>query len=788
MTSTREKGQGKQTRIRKPKADRLHILPLQDRPFFPAQTAPVVMNESAWGDTLEALSGQDPVPVGLVLVRHDRPDDATTEDFYDTGTMVLMHHPVLSNGKIQFIAEGQRRFRILRWHKESRPLVADIEFVDDQLRQGDKIRAYAIEIVQCLTQLAPLNPLYADELQYLLENYDLNRPSELADLAATVTTADRDDLQYVLSTRDLTLRMERVLRLIRKELQVAQIQARIHQQVEKAVSDNQRRFFLKEQLKAIQRELGIAKDDRTADIDLFVERLQIKQPPEDVQRRVSNELDRLRVLEAGSPEYAVTRTYLDVLTDLPWGIATSDALDLTAARKTLEATHAGLEDVKTRILEFLALAAYSGSVKGSILLLVGPPGVGKTSIGKTIADALGRKFQRVSLGGMRDEAEIKGHRRTYVAAMPGRIVQALRRAGTENPVIMLDEIDKIGASFQGDPASALLEVLDPEQNQHFLDNYLDVPIDLGKILFVCTANQVDTIPPPLLDRMEVIRLSGYLTEEKIDIASRYLLPKQLRRAGLKPSAVRISRKALRTLIEGYAREAGVRSLDKHLARLVRRAVIRLLDGSLSEPVRIGPEELRDWLGPPHFIPTVPHRAVGVVTGLAWTPMGGTTLDIESALVEGGRPELKLTGNLGDVMRESAEIALSFVRSRGKAYGFGDRLARSAIHVHVPEGATPKDGPSAGITLACSLISAALEKRIRKPIAMSGELTLTGQVISVGGIQEKIIAARRAGIREVILPSGVIDQFEQLPPHLKEKLTFHFVRHFDEVFQLAFGDA
>ena len=495
-------------------------------------------------------------------------------------------------------------------------------------------------------------------------------------------------------------------------------------------------------------------------------------------------MEKLAVLEPGSPEYSVTRNYLDWITLLPWGQHSEDKLDLAYARKVLDKDHYGLEDVKERILEFLALGIMKGEIAGSIILLVGPPGVGKTSIGHSIAEALGRKFYRFSVGGIRDEAEIKGHRRTYIGAMPGKFIQAMKDAGTQNPVIMLDEIDKIGASYHGDPASALLEVLDPEQNSDFLDHYLDLRFDLSKALFICTANQLDTIPRPLLDRMETISLSGYIASEKLQIARKYLLPRQLKRAGLKRSDLKLNSPALKAIIEGYARDAGVRRLEKQLGKIVRKAVVKILE-KVKKPIEITPENLQDYLGGPVFRDERNLSGAGVVTGLAWTAMGGATLSVEAVATHQFNRGFKLTGQLGDVMRESAEIAYGFILSRAEEFGVDQAFFQNSfIHLHVPAGATPKDGPSAGITMASALLSLARNKPVRN-IAMTGELTLTGQVFPVGGIREKVIAARRAGIRELILPADNRSDVEEVPEHIRKGIKVHFASVFEDVAPLLF---
>ncbi len=767
--------------------DDLILLPLHERPFFPPQTVPLLLSESAWLETVERVGEEPGHLVGLVLVdsAHD-PEHALPEDFAEVGTVVRMHRPGRQQGNIQFIAEGLQRFRILQWISREPPYRARVEYLHEpRPDHEEELRAYAIAIINALKELMPLNPLYSEELKFFLSRFGPHEPSSLTDFAASLTTAPREQLQEVLEAVNLRRRMEKVLVLIKKELEVAKLQTQIRQQVEEKVSDQQREFFLREQLKAIQKELGLAKDDKTADLERFRERLEGLEVPEAAQKRIDEELEKLAILETGSPEYGVTRNYLETLTALPWGKCSEDRLDLDHARTVLDRDHDGLEDVKSRILEFLAVGALRGEIAGSIILLVGPPGVGKTSIGRSIADALGRQFYRFSLGGMRDEAEIKGHRRTYIGAMPGKFVQAIRDAGTANPVIMLDEIDKIGASYQGDPASALLEVLDPEQNRDFLDHYLDVRFDLSKVLFVCTANQLDTIPQPLLDRMEVIRLSGYITEEKVAIARHHLWPRQLERAGLKRGQLRISDSALRQVVEGYAREAGVRNLEKQLGRMVRKSAVEILGGAKT-PIRIGRGDVERLLGQPYFQRERPLTGVGVVTGLAWTAMGGATLSIEATRVHTKNRGFKLTGKLGEVMRESAEIAYSYISSHLKEFRGDPRFFDEAfVHLHVPEGATPKDGPSAGVTMATALLSLARNERPDRSLAMTGELTLTGQVLPVGGIREKVIAARRSRIHELILPEANRRDYDELPEYIRAGLTVHFARHYRDVYKVVF---
>ena len=767
--------------------DTLVLLPLPGRPFFPGQVQPVSFNPDNWQATLDAIAQQGNGLLGLAYVHESDPAKATVEAFPETGCVVRLHRPPgLAEHAGQFLAQGLRRFRIVRWLNESGPLIAQVEYPRSQGdRESDEIKAYSMAIIAAIKELLPLNPLYSEELKQHLGQFNPHHPSLLADFAAALTTASGDSLQEILETLPLRVRMAKVLELLKREKEVAELQGQITSQVNEKVSANQREFFLREQLKVIEKELGLSKDDNTSDLERFQLRLEQLDPPAKVLERLDEEFNKLRVLESGSPEYGVTRNYLDWATSVPWGVYSEDNLSLPHAREKLDEHHDGLDDVKARIVEFLAVGAFKGSIDGSILLLVGPPGVGKTSIGRSIADALDRKFYRFSLGGMRDEAEIKGHRRTYVGAMPGKLVQALKEVEVANPVIMLDEIDKIGASYQGDPASALLEVLDPEQNSDFLDHYLDLRVDLSKVLFVCTANQLDTIPAPLLDRMEVIRLSGYIAEEKLAIARNHLWPKLLERHGAKPSQIKINNAALKLVIESYSREAGVRGLEKRLSALVRNAILQMVEEGEAR-IRLGKREVERILGQAPFRADKTLRGKGVVTGLAWTAAGGATLSIESSKIHTLNRGFKLTGQLGDVMKESAEIAYSYVVAHLREIGCEvDFFDMSMVHLHVPEGATPKDGPSAGITMATALVSLARGEKIRRPLAMTGELTLTGQVLPVGGIREKIIAARRARIAEVILPFANRGEYEELPDYLREGIEAHFVRTFRDVFDIAF---
>lgn len=767
---------------------RMYVLPVSNRPFFPAQVQPIMVNQNPWQETLKRVGETDHRVMGICYVEDPESEDdvPASEEVETIGCAVRVHQAQQEGGKVQFIAQGLKRFRIVQWLRRRPPYLVEVEYPEEPEEPADELKAYTLAIISAIKELLRTNPLYGEEVKQYLSRFGPDDSSPLADFGASMTSAPGRELQDVLDAVPLLHRMEKVLLLMRKELEVARLQSEINEEVNEKVQKHQRDFFLREQLKVIQRELGIAKDDKTADIERFEERMEKLDPPEAVMERFHDEVQKLQVLEQGSPEYGVTRNYLDWLTQVPWGVHSEDHFDLPEARRVLDRDHDGLEDVKSRIVEFLAEGSFKGEVSGSILLLVGPPGVGKTSIGHSVADALGRKFYRFSLGGMRDEAEIKGHRRTYIGAMPGKFAQALKDTGVANPVIMLDEIDKIGSSFQGDPASALLETLDPEQNREFLDHYLDVRMDLSKVLFICTANQLDTIPRALLDRMDVIRLSGYIAEEKLAIAKHYLLPRLLKRTGLLKKQLNITDAAIRQVIEGYAREAGVRSLEKLLHKIVRKGIVKLLDDP-DKPVKVGVQDLADYLGQPVFRKEKSLKGTGVLTGLAWTAMGGATLSIEASRIHSSQRGFKLTGQLGDVMRESAEIAYSFVSSNLKRYkgdpGFFDK---SFVHLHVPEGATPKDGPSAGVTMATALLSIARREAPQQNIAMTGELTLTGQVLPVGGIREKVIAARRQKISSLILPKANQGDYEELPEYLKEGLTVNFAGHFNDVFQVCFA--
>ncbi len=602
-----------------------------------------------------------------------------------------------------------------------------------------------------------------------------------------MTTSSGVDIQKILEISDVQERLEAVLVLLKNEVEISKLKAKISKRIEEQLSKQQREFFLKQQLKEIKKELGLEKDDTQTEIEKFQKRLKKLTLTEEAQERIDEEIEKLKLLSPSSAEFNVSRAYLDWLTVLPWGINSKDNYDLKKATKMLDRDHYGLQDVKDRILELMSVGIVKGDLSGSIILLVGPPGVGKTSVGQSIAKSLGREFFRFSLGGMRDEAEIKGHRRTYIGALPGKFIQAIKTSKTSNPVIMLDEIDKIGASFRGDPASALLEVLDPEQNKDFLDHYLDVRFDLSNALFICTANQMETIPAPLIDRMEVIQLPGYIEQEKVEIATRHLIPKQLKAHGLTKKQVSLTKPVVAAIIDGYAREAGVRGLENSIKKILRKATKEIVHNP-DKVVRIKKGDLSGLLGKRYFSEDHAFKKprVGVVTGLAYTSMGGATLYIEAIPIKTGRSGFKQTGQLGKVMIESSEIAFSYVRSLLSDDDDGvEFFNTNQIHLHVPAGATPKDGPSAGVTMATALYSLAKGRPMIESTAMTGELTLSGLVMPIGGVKEKIIAAKRAKVQQVLLPKDNKEDFELLPDHIKEGIEAQFVGTCKEVLKICF---
>jgi ATP-dependent Lon protease len=766
---------------------RLPILPIRPRPLFPGLPIPLEVGAEQIQGIQHAIEYASKT-LGIVLVR-DPNGSENPENLYRVGVAAKILRVFQAEGEsTNILINCVERFSIEEITKTEFGMAATVKYQPPaDLPVTEELKAYAMAVVTTLKELVKLNPLQSEAIKMFLSRSTFDDPGKLADFSANLTTASGAELQEVLETFDVRKRIDRVLVLLKREVEISKLHVEINKQIQEKISGQQREFFLKEQLKAIKKELGLEKEGKTAEIEKFQERLKDLTLNEEAQKAVEDEMDKLQLLEPHSPEYTVTRNYLDWLTILPWGKFSQDSFDIEKARRILDRDHYGLADVKDRILEFIAVGKLKGDISGSILCLVGPPGVGKTSVGKSIADALGRHFFRFSLGGMRDEAEIKGHRRTYIGALPGKFLQAMKTVATSNPLIMLDEIDKIGASFQGDPASALLEVLDPEQNNNFRDHYLDVPFDLSHVLFVATGNQLDTIPRPLLDRMEVIRLSGYISEEKLEIARRYLIPKSIKSHGLKEGQISIRREALSAIIENYARESGVRNLENLIKKISRKAVMEIVSGGKKKIV-IHKKDVDAYLGKPIFTADEMFETIpGVVTGLAWTSMGGATLQIEATAVQSRNKGFKQTGQLGAVMVESAEIAYSYVMAHLEHYGAKrDFFDERFVHIHVPAGATPKDGPSAGVTMATALLSMILQKPVRKHLAMTGELTLTGQVLPIGGVKEKIIAARRVGCKFLIFPEANKRDFEELPDYLKKGLTVQFAERYGDVYKYAFG--
>ena len=775
--------------------DSLLIVPLYDRPLFPKMLLPVIISEEKLGKVLlKELKG--PLRyVGLVY-SYEPEDDSqtnepgTTENLSKVGAVgKIVQASKHGNDPMHIIVQVMERFEIIDITSEDPIIRAKVEYITEtgEEKSEDELKAFSVSIINLIKELVQLNPLFKEELGLLMGRINLKDPATLADFAASMTTASGKELQEILETKNIKIRIEKALYLLRHELEVAKLQVKISQRVEDRMSQQQREFFLREQLKEIKKELGITKEGSESETDKYEARIKKLKLSEEAEERIDEELEKLRLIEPASPEYNVTRTYLDWLTILPWGIYSKDFFNIQRAARILNRDHYGLKDVKDRILELISVGIIKGDLAGSIVLLVGPPGTGKTSVGQSIARALGRKYFRFSLGGMRDEAEIKGHRRTYIGALPGKFINAIKTCKTANPVIMLDEIDKIGASFHGDPASALLEVLDPEQNKDFLDHYLDVRFDLSKVLFICTANQTDSIPPALLDRMEVIRLSGYILEEKLEIARKHLLPKQLKIHGLKKTQFSLPKPVLREIIDGYAREAGVRSLENNLKKLLRKTARKFVEEEIDQ-VKISKDDLPDMLGRKTFAEESRYKKpkIGVITGLAYTSVGGATLFIEASSVEAKNPGFKQTGQLGDVMVESTEIAYTFIRSLGSNdERIKNFFAQNFVHLHVPAGATPKDGPSAGITMACALQSLVAQEAVIPNLAMTGELTLTGLVMPIGGVKEKTIAAKRAGITQLIFPAENKKDFDDLDESIIGKITPYFVKTFAEVLPICF---
>lgn len=776
----------------------IFLFPLVKRPLFPGMVVPILVESGPLCESLKEASLTKDKLIGLTLLAKEAAlrGNPVFDEYHKVGVTgkIIRINPV-EQGGFQLILSIEKRFFIEEEVSTAPSLKVKVSYIDEtkpDLSPEDllEMKAYAISVIATVKELIKLNPLFKEELEIFLSQSDFNEPQKLTDLAVALTTGEKEELQDILSTIDGKERIAKTLILLKKELDIAEVQHAINQKIDADLTKTQKDYVLREQLKTIKKELGLEKDDKANEKAKFEERLKNKTLPEDVKKTFDEELDRFTLLDRQSSEYNVCRTYLDWLTVLPWGVESRDSFDLSLAKKVLETDHYGLKDINERILEFMSVGKLSGKLTGSIICLVGPPGVGKTSLGKSIAKALQRKFYRFSVGGMTDEAEIKGHRRTYVGALPGKIIQALKQTQTMNPIIMLDEVDKIGkgGGLHGDPASALLEVLDPEQNKEFLDHYLDIRFDLSKILFIVTANVLDTIPDALRDRMEILRLSGYMEEEKVNIATKYLIPKNCKEMGLKKSQISFEKEAVREIISSYAREAGVRHLETLIKKILRKRAMEIVeDETANDKKTIDIKKTLDYLGKPKFISDRLYNQTpsGVTIGLAWTSLGGAILYVESIAVPHEKTGMKLTGQAGQVMKESSEIAWSFLHSFYSNYGAKAFFSKKQVHIHIPEGATPKDGPSAGVTMVSSLLSLLIGKPIRQNLGMTGELTITGKVLPVGGIKEKVIAAKRSGLKEVILPRDNVADWEELPKTLKKGLTVHFAETYDDVFKIAF---
>ncbi len=762
----------------------LPILGLSDVVIFPGMVSPLQVDSAASIRLIDDVVAGDRF-IGLVLQKHPDVADPKPGDLWNHGCAVrVLKMLKFPDNTVRVLVEGLRRFRIERYESEDPYLKAQIEVVRDAIENSLEVTAMTRNAQRQFQEIINLSPAISDETKVAVLNTE--QPGRLADIVAANLNLSLEERQQLLESAGVKERLNRLLPLLGRELEVLTLGSKIQREVASSMNKSQRDFFLREQLRVIQRELGEA-DPLMSEINSLREQIESSQLPKEPLKVALKELDRLQNIPTTTPEHTVTRNYLDWLINLPWAQSTEDKVDLAAAAKLLDAQHFGLNKVKDRLLEFLAVIKLKRQLKGPILCLVGPPGVGKTSLGRSVADTLGRKFARISLGGMRDEAEIRGHRRTYVGALPGRIIQSLRRVESNNPVILLDELDKVGSDFRGDPAAALLEVLDPQQNNTFTDNYLDLPFDLSRVLFVTTANWLDPVHPALRDRLEVIELPSYTSPEKLQIAKRFLLPRQFEEHALKAKFVRIPDSTLRNLIQEYTREPGVRQLERAIASLARKAARRIA-GSKGpvRPFSILPKQLADLLGPPQFSTETAEtiKEFGVAIGLAWNPVGGDILFIEAARMP-GNGKLLLTGSLGDVMKESAQTALTYLRGQSRLRDLDLRdFEKQDIHIHVPAGATPKDGPSAGVTIVVALASLLTRRKVRSDVAMTGEISLRGRILPVGGVKEKILAANRAGIRHVILPEENQKDWLEVPTDVQGRISAHFVRRIDDVFPIA----
>ena len=764
--------------------DSLPILPIVDTNLFPKMVLPLVLIQKEAIDLIdEAMAGSR--MLGLLLSR--RPDidtKHTADDLHRIGTVaMILKMSKMEDEKAQLLIQGLNRFRVKAFLQGKPYMQADIKVLNSRnVDRSVENRALMTNIVEQYEKIVSLSPGLPSEMGQMIKS--IQEPNVLADMVASTINAPVMEKQKVLELLDVNLRLKKVTRLVNDQLEILEMGSKIQNQVKEDMDKRQREYYLRQQLKAIREELGET-DDESLEIREYQALIDEKQLPDEARKEAERELNRLGRMHPSSSEYVVASTYLDWLTALPWTDTSKDRLNIGEARRVLDKDHYGLEKPKKRILEYLAVRKLKNDSKGPILCFSGPPGTGKTSLGQSIAKAMGRKFVRIALGGIRDEAEIRGHRRTYVGALPGRIAQQLRKAGTKNPVFMLDEIDKVNSSYHGDPSSALLEVLDPEQNHSFIDHYLDVPFDLSDVMFLTTANVLHTIPPPLRDRMEILELAGYTEEEKLRIATRYLIPRQREANGLKASHIKITSGAVKKVITGYTRESGLRNLERRIGAICRGVAAKVAEEGVAS-LTIRQKDLHDYLGPVQNMPDLATRinTPGVVMGLAWTPFGGEVLFVEAVAMPGGKG-LTLTGQLGDVMKESASTALSFIRSNAAKLCFEEDFFKTHdIHIHVPEGAIPKDGPSAGVTMLAALASLITGRKIRSRMAMTGEITLRGEVLPVGGIKEKVIAAHRAGIKRLILPQWNKKDMEDVPGHIQSAMEIFFTDKMKDVLDIV----
>ena len=765
----------------------LPLLPLFNVLLFPKMMFPMeIFGEQSMTLVDEAMA-RDRL-IGLVMAKKSPPETRYEPgDFYQIGTSsVILKMAKTGDHKAQLLVQGISRFRITEFVPGKSYIQARVVNLEDEETKDLETEALMANLVNLFDRIVKLSPLLPQEFGAMAKS--ITSPGTLADMIASIINATVEEKQRILETLDVKDRLKEVTRLVNHQVEILELGSKIQSQVKSDMDKSQREYYLRQQLKAIQQELGEA-DESKVEIEEYRDKIAKKNLPEEARKEAERELERLSRMHPSSAEYTVASTYLDWITALPWNESTEDNLDIRKARKVLDDDHYGLEKAKKRIIEYLAVRKLKPDTKGPILCFAGPPGTGKTSLGHSIARALGRKFIRIALGGVRDEAEIRGHRRTYIGALPGRVIQGIRRAESNNPVFMLDEIDKLGSDFRGDPSSALLEVLDPEQNFSFTDHYLDVPFDLSHVMFITTANMLETIPPALRDRLEIIELLGYTADEKLKIAERYLIPRQIGMNGLQPDQIRFTKTALRMIIGGYTREAGVRNLEREIATVCRGVASMVASGDLKSAV-IKSRDLYRFLGPVRMVSEAAARTSkpGVVMGLAWTPTGGDLLFIEATAMK-GKMGLTLTGQLGDVMKESATAALSFIRANAESLGIAkDFFQDIDIHIHVPSGGIPKDGPSAGVTILTALVSLLTNQTVKKDLAMTGEITLRGMVLPVGGIKEKVLAAHRAGIKTIILPKWNRKDLVDVPAKVQKEIAFHFVDEMLDVLKIALGKA